>query len=350
MSWGVGMILAVIVAGYLTWQWFRPAADLTGIASANGRVEATEINIATKTPGRVKEILVGEGDFITVGQILVRMDTAVLEAQRREAEAQLRRALIGVDTARAQVVQRQAEKEAAAAVVAQRRAELGAATKRLERTEGLFRRGVAAAETMDNDLARAEGARAAVSVAVAQMAAAQSAITAVESQVVNAQAAIDAAAATIDRIQADINDSTLVSPRDGRIQYLVAQPGEVVAAGGRILNIVDLTDVHMTFFLPTQTAGRTAIGTEVRLVLDAAPQYVVPARITYVADVAQFTPKTVETAEERQKLMFRIKARVEPELLKKYIRQVKTGLPGMAHIRLDPNVPWPAALDNKLPQ
>ena len=110
----------------------------------------------------------------------------------------------------------------------------------------------------------------------------------------------------------------------------------MLGAGGKVLNIVDLSDVYMTFFLPTAAAGRVAIGSEVHLVLDAAPQYVVPARVTFVADVAQFTPKTVETAEERQKLMFRIKAKIPPDLLKKYIRQVKTGLPGMAYVRLDP--------------
>jgi HlyD family secretion protein len=130
----------------------------------------------------------------------------------------------------------------------------------------------------------------------------------------------------------------------------VVQPGEVLGAGGKVLNLIDLGDVFMTFFLSTAQAGRLALGAEVHLVLDAAPQYVVPARVTYVADVAQFTPKTVETAEERQKLMFRIKAKIAPELLKKYIRQVKTGLPGVAYVQLDANVPWPANLQVKLPQ
>ena len=114
--------------------------------------------------------------------------------------------------------------------------------------------------------------------------------------------------------------------------------------------MVDLGDVYMTFFLPTDWAGRVKLGAEVRLVLDAAPQFVIPAKVTFVADVAQFTPKTVETAEERQKLTFRIKAHIDPELLKKYIRDVKTGLPGVAYVQLDPQAPWPAHLEVKLPQ
>jgi HlyD family secretion protein len=128
------------------------------------------------------------------------------------------------------------------------------------------------------------------------------------------------------------------------VQYRVAQPGEVVGAGGRVLSLVDLSDVYMTFFLPTAVVGRIALGTEVRLILDAAPQYVIPAQVSFVADVAQFTPKTVETASERQKLMFRVRAQIPPDLLRKHIAQVKTGLPGMAYIRIDPAVPWPARL------
>jgi HlyD family secretion protein len=105
----------------------------------------------------------------------------------------------------------------------------------------------------------------------------------------------------------------------------------------------------MTFFLPTEQAGRVALGAEARLVLDAAPQYVIPAEISFVADVAQFTPKTVETEEERQKLMFRVKAQIDPDLLREHLRQVKTGLPGMAWVRLDPQVDWPAQLQTRLP-
>ena len=167
--------------------------------------------------------------------------------------------------------------------------------------------------------------------------------------IIAAEANVVSAQATIERIQADINDSTLKAPRDGRVQYRVAQPGEVLTAGGKVLNMVDLGDVYMTFFLPTDWAGRVKLGAEVRLVLDAAPQFVIPAKVTFVADVAQFTPKTVETAEERQKLTFRIKAHIDPDLLKKYVRDVKTGLPGMAYVQLDPQAPWPAHLEVKLP-
>lgn len=344
------VIAAAAGAGYLLWAYLQPQPLPPGIVSGNGRVEAVEIDIATKAAGRVSEIHVNEGDFVTAGDVLAKMDTSVLEAQLREAEAQLKRAEISVGTARDQVVQRKAEREAAVAVVAQRQAEMDAASKRFARSSELAARGTTSQQTLDEDRARFESARAGASAAKAQVAAADAAIGTAEAQVVAAQAAVDAAKATIERIQADIADSTLRSPRDGRVQYRVAQPGEVLSAGGRVLNLVDLGDVYMTFFLPTAAAGRVRLGTEVRIVLDAAPQYVIPAEATFVADVAQFTPKTVETAEERQKLMFRIKARIKPELLRKYIRDVKTGLPGMAYIRIDPQVEWPANLQSNLLQ
>jgi HlyD family secretion protein len=361
-------LLGVLVAGgaFSAWQWpetsrsaveglatsarhWLGGSDLpAGIASGNGRIEATEIDVATKVAGRIKEILVNEGDFVAAGQVLARMDTEQLEAQRRQAEAQLQRATIGVDTAKSLVAQREAEKRAAAAVVAQNEAQLDAAQRKLARSEQLARTNVTAQQVLDNDRAAALASKAAVSAAQAQVAASDAAINTAKVAVVDAKAAVDAARAAIESITADINDSVLKSPRDGRVQYRVAQSGEVLSPGGRVLNLVDLSDVYMTFFLPTAQAGRISAGGEVRLVLDAAPQYVVPAKVTFVADVAQFTPKTVETQEERLKLMFRVKAHIPEELLRKYIQRVRTGLPGVAYVRLDPNTPWPPRLQGKL--
>lgn len=347
---GAILVAALATAGYFYWQHLTGSALPAGIAGGNGRIEAVEIDISTKAPGRIKQILVSEGDFVAAGQVLAQMDTEQLEAQKRQAQAQWRRAVIGVDTARSIIVQRQAEKTAAEAVVAQRQAQLDVAARKLTRSEQLIKTNTVSQQVLDDDRATAEGSRSAVGAAQAQLAAADAAIGAAKAQLVDAEAAVEAARAVIESITADINDGTLKSPRDGRVQYRVAQPGEVLSAGGRVLNLVDLGDVYMTFFLPTAQAGRIAIGSDVRLVLDAAPQYVIPAEVTFVADVAQFTPKTVETEEERQKLMFRIKAGISQSLLRKYIRQVKTGLPGMAYVRLDPQTEWPAYLQKNVLQ
>lgn len=298
----------------------QPRGLPAGFASGNGRIEAVEIDIAAKTAGRVREILVDEGDFVRAGEVVARMDTSVLDAQLREAQAQLQGAQTSVGTARSLVAQREADRRASEALIGQRRAELDAAQKRFARSSVLAPEGMVPQSKLDDDRAAVEAAKAAVAASVAQAAAAQAAIGQATSNVVAAQASVQAAQATIRRIQADIDDSVLKAPRDGRVQYRVAQPGEVLSAGGVVLNMVDLSDVYMTFFLPTAQAGRVALGAEARIVLDAAPQYVIPARISFVADVAQFTPKTVETAEERQKLMFRVKARIDPALLRQHLR------------------------------
>ena len=348
MRWGIVALAALAVL--LAWQRLRPPAPTDGLFAGNGRIEAVEIDVAAKSPGRIRSIAVNEGDFVAAGQIVAHMDTDVLNAQRRQADAQWQQAQAAVATAESQVAQRESERAAAEALLGQREAELDVALKRLARTETLAREGAAAIQQLDDDRAHVQSAHAAISAARAQIAAATAAIATAKAQVLGARSAVQAAQATVERIQADIDDSALKAPRDGRVQYRVAQPGEVVGAGSRVLNLIDLSDVYMTFFLPTAVSGKLAIGSEARLVLDAAPQYVIPASISFVADVAQFTPKTVETASERQKLMFRVKARVAPELLKQYMHNVKTGLPGMAYVRTDATAAWPAHLQIRLPQ
>jgi HlyD family secretion protein len=347
------LLTTVIVAGvvaYIGWRVLQPRKLPDGFASSNGRIEAVEIDAATKTPGRLLAVLVDEGDFVTAGQVLAQMDTDVLDAQLREANAERQRAKTAVETAQSKLAQRETEKAAAESVVLQREAELDNFSTTFDRKEGLVGKGgVSGAEV---NLARANfySAKAAVSIAKSNVAGAEAAVTTAKSEGIQAEATVEAAQARIERIQADIKDSVLKSPRDGRVQFRIAQPGEVLSAGGKVLTLVDLADVYMTFFLPTDWAGRVQLGAEVRLVLDAAPQFVIPAKITFVADVAQFTPKTVETAEERQKLTFRVKAHIPPELLKKYPRDIKTGLPGMAYVQLNPQASWPTHLEVKLPE
>ena len=154
----------------------------------------------------------------------------------------------------------------------------------------------------------------------------------------------------MDRLDAILVDLVLVSPRSGRVQYRLARAGEVVPAGQRILTILDLNDVYMTIYLPAGQAGQLALGDEARIILDALPQYVVPATISFVATDAQFTPKSVETVEEREKLMFRVKLQVDPKVLDKYHRDVKTGVRGLGFVRTSSTVSWPDNLAVKLPQ
>ncbi|HRO78234.1 MAG TPA: HlyD family efflux transporter periplasmic adaptor subunit [Acinetobacter towneri] len=320
--------------------------DTDALVSGNGRIEATEINVSSKLSGQLEEILVKEGDFVEPGQILARVKISTLEAQLRELEAQQRQAQDAIATAEAQVAMRISEKAAAEAMVQQRETELMAAKNRLARTEVLAKEGASSKQQLDDERAAAQQAIAVLSAAKAQVQSAQGAIVASKSQVSAAHSQVDAIKASVERIKFDMDDAQLRAPLKARVQFRVAQPGELVAAGGRVLNLIDLSDVYMTFFLPETVAGKIAIGTEVRIVLDAAKNVVIPATVSFVADTAQFTPKSVETESERQKLMFRVKAKIDPTLLNKYIEQVKTGLPGVAYIKIDDQAAWPTFLEN----
>jgi len=341
--------VVAIIAGLL-WYTLRPEGLGDGFASGNGRIEATDVDAASKLPGRIASIEVEEGEYVEAGQVIARMDTQVLQAQVLQAQAQMRQAQNSQLTANAQVRLRESEKVTAQAIVRQRQAEVSAEQKRHARSAILVKRNAMAQQQLDDDLARLQSTQAALAAAQSQVISAEAGIAAAQSQVIEAQSAVEATQASVERLQIDIEDSQLKAPRAARVQYRIAEPGEVIGAGGKVLNLVDLSDVYMTFFLPEQQAGRVALGAEVRLVIDAVPQYVIPAKVSYVASVAQFTPKTVETASEREKLMFRVKARLDPELLQRHITQVKTGVPGVAYLRLDPQAEWPAELAIKVPQ
>ena len=313
-------VLLLVVAGASIWWFYVRIPPLVGFGSGNGRLEVQEIDVATKFPGRIAEVLVDEGDSVQVGQVVARMDSSSLNAQVREAEAQVQRARQGQVTAKA--------------LIAQRRSEALLAERDLERARALYVNANISAK--DHDRARSA------------MDTAKAATTQAEAQSTEADAAIAAALAQKERIQVDLKDSVLTAPRSGRVQFRLAEPGEVLAAGGKVLTLIDPTDVYMTVFLPAAEAGKIALGAQARITLDAAPNLVIPAAVSFVADKAQFTPKEVETRTEREKLMFRIKVKIDPELVKGHEAQVKPGLPGVAYVQLDSSVQWPPSLQTKL--
>lgn len=289
-------------------------------ASGNGRLEATEVNIAAKLAGKIEKILVNEGDYVKKGQKLVFMQTNVLQANLAQAKAMIRVKEAELASANATLIQKITLRENA--------------KSRYLRSKTLVEKNAASQQTYENDQAAYESSKSEVDMARAA--------------IQQAKAAVLAAKADAARIQADIDDSTLTAPLEGRIQYRISEEGEVLNAGGKVLNLVDLTDVYLTFFLPEAVAGRVKIGADVRLIMDALPSVPIPAKVSFVASVAQFTPKTVETKIERQKLMFRIKAKIDPELLRKYLDVVKTGLPGVAWVRMDDQAEWPEFLQRKM--
>jgi HlyD family secretion protein len=317
-----GVIALIAIGVWYLHPYFEDSQLPPTFASGNGRIEATEYDIATKLAGRVLDVMCKEGDMVNAGQALALMDTEDLDAQLREAQAMLRESQEG--------------KNYADAIVAQRKSELSYHQGELKRALELVKKGHVSQEKVDLD-------------STSQLTAV-AALQAANVQVTQSYAAIDAAQARIDRLTNNINDSTLKTPIQGRVLYRLAEPGEILAAGGKILTVLELTDVYMTIYLPTSQAGKVQLGSDARITLDAFPDIVIPAKVSFVAPQAQFTPREVETRTEREKLMFRIKVKIDPRLLLEHIEQVKTGLPGLAYVRLDQTSNWPSHLDTRLPQ
>jgi HlyD family secretion protein len=213
-----GVLLIFGAIGWGAWTLTRPQGPGAGFVSGNGRIEATEIDIATKYPGRIVEISVREGDFVHAGQVLAQMQVDTLNAQRDEARAQQQQALTAVASAEAQVGMRESDLTAVKALVTQRESELDNAKRRLARLQTLSREGMAPLQQLDDNQAAVRNAQAVLAAAQAQVKTASAAVLAAKAQVTGARATVTALEATLARIQADIRDSQLKAPRDGRVQ------------------------------------------------------------------------------------------------------------------------------------
>ncbi len=312
------MALAAIVltagaGGIYWWQHVRNQLP-AGIVWGNGRLEADEIDIDTKFAGRVSELLAQEGDMVQAGQVVARMDVKDLEATLKRGEAQAEQAAKAIEEGRA--------------LLEQLRTQLELAKQQWDRTNALAQSGNATRELLDQRRQQLQGATAAFEAAVARVA--------------QAELALAAAQHSVEITRINIADNTLVAPREGRIQYRIAQLGEVLPAGGKVYTMIDIASVYMDIFLPTLEAGRIAVGADSRIVVDAYPNLAIPAKVSFIATQSQFTPKPVETQTERDRLMFRVRVRIDPDLLRAHAEAVRSGLPGIAYVRADPKTPWPA--------
>lgn len=296
-----------------------PSDPPPGFAMANGRLEARQIDIIARYPGRLLEISVQEGDAVAAGEIIARLDTRELEAALRGAEARIQRAR-----------QQRAVSEAS---IAQQGSTLRLATLEFDRAEAMHHRGFASEQFLDQRRASQQSA-------AAGLRAAQSARSA-------ADADIAAAEAEADRINEQIREATLVAPRPGRVLYRLAEPGELINAGGPIATLLDTSDIYMTVFLPTRDAGALAIGAPARIVLDADADTPLPAQVSFISPEAQFTPRQVETRGERDNLMYRVRVRLPDALTQARSGRLNVGVTGVAYIQLRPDANWPARLQSE---
>jgi len=311
---------AVAMCGFIGFRYYqkRKSALPEGIVSGNGRVEAKLVDVASKEPLRVKEIRVEEGALVKPGEVLAQLDTVTLEAQLAEAKATVAAAEERLAFAKASIVKQKSE--------------IDLAEVEAERSRRMVAQGAGSRRELDVRTTKVETTKASLAQAQALLQ------TSTES--------LQAAKAGAEVIQTRINDATLKAPVTGRVLYRLAEPGEVLGPGGKALTLVNLEDVYMEIFLPSELAASLKVGAEGRITVDYDPVHAVAGYVSFVSPEAQFTPKQVETRTEREKLMFRVKIQVPKELASQYVERIKTGVRGVGYVKVREDAVWPPRLQN----
>lgn len=319
-------VLLLAAAGAAT-AWFvtsrRGEADAGLVAS--GTVEATDAQLGFRVPGRVAALAAREGDRVTAGQELARLDSAELAARRAQAAAQV---------AAAEATLAEIERGARREEIAQARAGLAVAEERradaerdLARTRRLFAGGAVAREALDKaqvalDVAKSQRTQAMEQLRLLEAGPRQERVAAARAQVAQAEAAVAAA-------DAMLGDTVIAAPFDGVVTVRHREPGEVVPAGSPVLTVLDPGSRYVRIYIPENRVGAVRLGTRAAISADTYPDRAYPGEVSFIAAEAEFTPKSVQTAEERVRLVYEVKVRVtgDPGL------DLKPGLP--ADVRLE---------------
>ena len=316
----VALALAVLGGGaggaHYWWQRLHPPLP-PGIAFGNGRLEADEINIDTKYAGRIAEMLADEGDLVKAGQVVARMDTRDLAASLKKSEAQVRQAHRAVDEANANVTQQKTQ--------------VLLARQELDRAIALVQKGFQTKEVLDQRQQQLDGADAALNAATLR--------------VIESEHALDAATHDVELYNVQIADNTLVAPRDGRIQYRIANIGEVLPAGGKVFTMLDTSYVYMDIYLPTEAAGKVRFGADARIVLDAYPNIADPGQgVVHRLAGAVHAEDGRNPDRARQADVPHPGADRSGAAARTMPRSCAADCLGVAYVLTDPDAKWPAAL------
>jgi len=325
------VIAAAVVAAVGAALWAAFGRDRGGdhVLSASGTVEATEARIGFQASGRIETIGAREGDAVKAGAVLAELDRAETEARRQQASAQ---------AAAARAFLRELERGSRPEEIAQGRSALAAAAERvrdaqrdLDRTKALFEGGAVSREAFDKarltlDLAQSQHDQAREQVTILETGPRREKIDAQRAQLAQAEAAVRV-------IEATLAAMTIRAPFDGVVTVRHREPGEIVAAGSPVLTIMNPDDRWVRIYVPETRIGAVRVGQAATITTDTFPEKTYRGEVSVIATEAEFTPKTVQTTEERVKLVYAVKVRVTGDPA----RDLKPGMP--ADVRLDPGTP-----------
>lgn len=315
------VLVVLVLAGLAVWINMRSHTDLPdGFAGGNGRMELKRLDVATLYAGRVIEMKVDEGDVVAKDQVLAELSSDQTSSKLDAARADKKRAQENVSKAEAEIAaQQQIHKVAQMDLDNARQLKSDELVSSPELRRRLAERDAAIARVKSAQAARAE-----------------------------ALAAVQQAQAQINATSSANNDMLIRAPKAGRVEYRIAEAGNVLGEGNKVVSLLDPSDVTLSVYLPTDTIGKLKLGDEARIILDGM-NAVWPAKVDFIDSNAQFTPKFVETQNERQKLMYKVKLKIPPEIALKYSGLLKGGLTGNGYIRFDNNKTWPQQWQVNLP-
>ena len=319
-------VVLLIAAGAGFWYYTsRKPVETDGALVASGTVEATDAQLGFQAPGRIVSLTPREGDRVTTGQELARLDRAELEARRAQSEAQ-------VEAAQAALAE--LESGSRREEIAQARANLAVTEERrqdaerdLARTRRLFEGGAVSREALDKaqvalDVTRAQRTQAVEQLRLVEAGPRQERKAAARAQVTQAEAAVQG-------VQATLSNTVLTAPFDGVVTVRHREPGEVVPAGSPVLTLMDPRSRFVRIYIPENRVGAVRLGTRATITADTYPGKTYPGEVSFIASEAEFTPKSVQTTEERVRLVYEVKVRVTGDAE----FELKPGLP--ADVRLE---------------
>ena len=311
------LAVALIAGGVYWWRAETRSALPPGIVVSNGRLELARSDVAVKYPGRLIALHVDEGDEVHAGDLIAEQDPADTLAQLKQAEATRQRALAATGRA--------------AGETAARESQAGLAALDLDQTAKLdAQQMVSPVELQQRRLA---------------FAGASGAVSAARGGAGEARAAVAEADAGIARLKNALGDLRITAPGASGtryvVEYRVVENGAVLPAGGRVVSLLNPDDVTLTVFLPAATVARLAVGDEARVRPEGFDQ-AIPARVSFIAPDAQFTPKFVETASEREKLTYRVKLSIPADRSRALHGRLRAGMTADGYVRTDPHQGWPS--------
>ena len=318
------LIVVVAALAFTLWRLFGPDAEGLGALEASGTVEATEADLGFQIPGRLSSVGPREGDRVESGDTLARLEVVELSASLAAAEAQ-------VDVARARL--RELESGARPQELASARAGLTAAeeqeaqaAREAERARRLFDGGALSSQRLEQIETTLEAARALRTQAEQALRLAEEGP---RRETLEAQrAAVAQARAVARQASARVDQAVLIAPAGGLVTVRHREPGEIVAPGAPVLTLMDPDDRWVRIYVREDRLGRVALGQEAQIRIDAFPDEVYPGRVFFVGSEAEFTPRNVQTPDERTQLVYPVKVRVEGDDR----LELKPGLP--ADVRL----------------